>query len=258
MDSKTDMQSSHSAPLAASSDSKASVEGMLRTNTSPTGRNTITGSLSVVSTGPVSTAITATSPTALLHQAFLGTTASDLQDSVDVDIDNIVPLKKQGKLNSMSVNARDNGGFNESMELSEQIAQDMANQVNHIPAEPSADAVASVNFHYYLPLHNLASSYLSAEAMEMVDKAFVIADKAHAPQKRASGEPYIIHPIAVATIIAQMHLDKESIAAALLHDTVEDTCVTPEDIKREFGDVVEDLVNGVTKLDKLRFHDYRA
>ena len=257
MDSKTDMQSSHSAPLAASSDSKASVEGMLRTNTSPTGRNTMTGSLSVVSTGPVSTAITATSPTALLHQAFLGTTASDLQDSVDVDIDNIVPLQKQGKLNSMSVNARDNGGFNESMELSEQIAQDMANQVNHIPAEPSADAVASVNFHYYLPLHNLASSYLSAEAMEMVDKAFVIADKAHAPQKRASGEPYIIHPIAVATIIAQMHLDKESIAAALLHDTVEDTCVTPEDIKREFGDVVEDLVNGVTKLDKLRFHDYR-
>lgn len=257
MDSKTDMQSSHSAPLAASSDSKASVEGMLRTNTSPTGRNTMTGSLSVVSTGPVSTAITATSPTALLHQAFLGTTASDLQDSVDVDIDNIVPLKKQGKLNSMSVNARDNGGFNESMELSEQIAQDLANQVNHIPAEPSADAVASVNFHYYLPLHNLASSYLSAEAMEMVDKAFVIADKAHAPQKRASGEPYIIHPIAVATIIAQMHLDKESIAAALLHDTVEDTCVTPEDIKREFGDVVEDLVNGVTKLDKLRFHDYR-
>ena len=257
MDSKTDMQSSHSAPLAASSDSKASVEGMLRTNTSPTGRNTMTGSLSVVSTGPVSTAITATSPTALLHQAFLGTTASDLQDSVDVDIDNIVPLKKQGKLNSMSVNARDNGGFNESMELSEQIAQDMANQVNHIPAEPSADAVASVNFHYYLPLHNLASSYLSDEAMEMVDKAFVIADKAHAPQKRASGEPYIIHPIAVATIIAQMHLDKESIAAALLHDTVEDTCVTPEDIKREFGDVVEDLVNGVTKLDKLRFHDYR-
>lgn len=257
MDSKTDMQSSHSAPLAASSDSKASVEGMLRTNTSPTGRNTMTGSLSVVSTGPVSTAITATSPTALLHQAFLGTTASDLQDSVDVDIDNIVPLKKQGKLNSMSVNARDNGGFNESMELSEQIAQDMANQVNHIPAEPSADAVASVNFHYYLPLHNLASSYLSAEAMEMVDKAFVIADKAHAPQKRASGEPYIIHPIAVATIIAQMHLDKESIAAALLHDTVEDTCVTPDDIKREFGDVVEDLVNGVTKLDKLRFHDYR-
>lgn len=257
MDSKTDMQSSHSAPLAASSDSKVSVDGMLRTNTSPTGRNTMTGSLSVVSTGPVSTAITATSPTALLHQAFLGTTASDLQDSVDVDIDNIVPLKKQGKLNSMSVNARDNGGFNESMELSEQIAQDMANQVNHIPAEPSADAVASVNFHYYLPLHNLASSYLSAEAMEMVDKAFVIADKAHAPQKRASGEPYIIHPIAVATIIAQMHLDKESIAAALLHDTVEDTCVTPEDIKREFGDVVEDLVNGVTKLDKLRFHDYR-
>ena len=93
--------------------------------------------------------------------------------------------------------------------------------------------------------------------MRDIDRAFVLADKAHAPQKRASGEPYIIHPIAVATIIAQMHLDKESIIAALLHDTVEDTVVTPEDISREFGSTVQDLVNGVTKLDKLRFHDYR-
>ncbi|MCK0525538.1 MULTISPECIES: bifunctional GTP diphosphokinase/guanosine-3',5'-bis pyrophosphate 3'-pyrophosphohydrolase [unclassified Anaerobiospirillum] len=115
----------------------------------------------------------------------------------------------------------------------------------------------SENFHYYLPLHNLASSYLSADNMRDIDRAFVLADKAHAPQKRASGEPYIIHPIAVATIIAQMHLDKESIIAALLHDTVEDTVVTPEDISREFGSTVQDLVNGVTKLDKLRFHDYR-
>lgn len=126
-----------------------------------------------------------------------------------------------------------------------------------VPVEPSKEALESPNFHYYLPLHDLASSYLPADRMAEIDKAFVIADKAHAPQKRASGEPYIIHPIAVATIIAQMHLDTESVVAALLHDTVEDTFVTPEDLRREFGETVEDLVNGVTKLDKLRFHDYR-
>ena len=154
---------------------------------------------------------------------------------------------------------RDNGGFSESLELSAQIASNRAKnkEEKHVPADPTPEALASPNFHYYLPLHNLASSYLSAEYMADVDRAFVLADKAHAPQKRASGEPYIIHPIAVATIIAQMHLDKESIIAALLHDTVEDTGVTPEDIKNEFGSVVEDLVNGVTKLDKLRFHDYK-
>lgn len=258
MDSNKDLQSSNSTPLALSAEQPkvvAAPENPTRALFTPTGRATLTGSLSVVSTGPVSSTIAASSPTALLHQAFLGTSASDLQDSVDMD--NVVPLKKEGKLNSVSVNARDNGGFNESLVLSEHIAQEEANQTHHTPAEPSAEALASENFHYYLPLHNLASSYLSAEAMEMVDKAFVLADKAHAPQKRASGEPYIIHPIAVATIIAQMHLDKESIAAALMHDTVEDTGITQEDIRREFGPIVEDLVNGVTKLDKLRFHDYR-
>lgn len=123
--------------------------------------------------------------------------------------------------------------------------------------EPLPEALASPNFHYYLPLHNLVSSYLPTERLAEIDRAFVLADQAHAPQKRASGEPYIIHPIAVAMIIAQMHLDTESVAAALLHDTVEDTCVTSDDILREFGPTVKDLVYGVTKLDKLRFHDYR-
>lgn len=132
------------------------------------------------------------------------------------------------------------------------------NTTPHNPiVAPSPEALASPNFHYYLPLHDLASSYLPAERMAEIDKAFVLADKAHAAQKRASGEPYIIHPIAVATIIAQMHLDTESVVAALLHDTVEDTCVSSEDIQREFGNTVQELVAGVTKLDKLRFHDYR-
>ncbi len=156
---------------------------------------------------------------------------------------------------SINVNARDNGAYSAFESPKEQF--ELQPTSTPTPVEPSAEALASPNFHYYLPLHDLASSYLPPECMPDIDRAFVLADTAHAPQKRASGEPYIIHPIAVATIIAQMHLDKESIIAALLHDTVEDTGVTPEDITREFGPVVCDLVNGVTKLDKLRFHDYR-
>ena len=157
---------------------------------------------------------------------------------------------------STNLNARDTSAFSTSSEFSSDTLSKPVEEV-HPPVEPSKEALASPNFHYYAPLHDLASSYLPAESMVDIDRAFVLADQAHAPQKRASGEPYIIHPIAVATIIAQMHLDKESVIAALLHDTVEDTGVTPEDIKQEFGETVQSLVNGVTKLDKLRFHDYR-
>ena len=155
---------------------------------------------------------------------------------------------------STNINARDNGAFSANWELSNTPVEEV---VSNAPVPPSADALNSPNFHYYMPLHELVASYLPAAAVADIDRAFVLADKAHAPQKRASGEPYIIHPIAVATIIAQMHLDKESVIAALLHDTVEDTGVTPDDIQREFGEIVKELVNGVTKLDKLRFHDYR-
>ena len=157
---------------------------------------------------------------------------------------------------STNLNARDTSAFSTSSEFSSDTLSKPVEEL-HPPVEPSKEALASPNFHYYAPLHDLASSYLPAESMVDIDRAFVLADQAHAPQKRASGEPYIIHPIAVATIIAQMHLDKESVIAALLHDTVEDTGVTPEDIKQEFGETVQSLVNGVTKLDKLRFHDYR-
>ena len=118
-------------------------------------------------------------------------------------------------------------------------------------------ALASPNLHYYAHLREIFSSYLSADNIAAVDKAFVVADFAHAPQRRASGEPYIIHPIAVATIIAQMHLDTESLQAALLHDVVEDTSIEDEDLEKLFGPTVKELVEGVTKLDKLRFHDYK-
>ena len=125
-----------------------------------------------------------------------------------------------------------------------------------VPA-PCDELLHSPNVNCYWPLRELCASYLPATRIPTIDAAFVMADKAHDGQKRASGEPYIIHPVAVATIIAQMHLDTESIAAALLHDVVEDTPLRDKEITATFGKTVCDLVEGVTKLDKLRFHDYR-
>ncbi len=95
------------------------------------------------------------------------------------------------------------------------------------------------------------SSNFSAEDIEKVKRAFAVAEEAHGDQKRRSGEPYIIHPIAVAQILADTGMDKDAICAALLHDVVEDTEKTSEDIKNMFGEDVQLLVSGVTKLEKL-------
>lgn len=89
----------------------------------------------------------------------------------------------------------------------------------------------------------------------LLDKAYSLASSMHKTQKRESGEPYIVHPLAVAGILAEMELDTEAIAAGLLHDVIEDTPVTFDDIKREFGEDIALLVEGVTKLDKIQFHD---
>ena len=86
---------------------------------------------------------------------------------------------------------------------------------------------------------------------EVVQRAYRIAEEAHREQKRNSGEPYINHCIAVAIILANLRVPPEVVAAGLLHDTVEDTDVTLEDIRRDFGDVVASLVDGVTKLSNL-------
>lgn len=84
-----------------------------------------------------------------------------------------------------------------------------------------------------------------------IDKAYTLAEDVHSAQLRYSGQPYIIHPIAVANILLDFGMDAQSIEAALLHDTVEDTDVTLEQLKREFGDEVAALVDGVTKLGKV-------
>ncbi|MEI8257061.1 MAG: HD domain-containing protein, partial [Deltaproteobacteria bacterium] len=87
----------------------------------------------------------------------------------------------------------------------------------------------------------------------LIERAFDVAEKAHLGQKRKSGDPYFIHPVSVAKLIADLKLDTASLCAALLHDVVEDTKATVEDIRRDFGDEVAFLVDGVTKLSKFNF-----
>ncbi len=137
----------------------------------------------------------------------------------------------------------------------------MEEEISLIPSgdgrSPLEQALSCDHFHYYEHLRDLLSSYLPKEALAKIDRTFYVADYAHREQRRASGEPYIIHPIAVATVIAQLHLDVESVQAALLHDVVEDTPITTQMLEDEFGVTVRLIVEGVTKLDKLRFHDYK-
>jgi len=96
-------------------------------------------------------------------------------------------------------------------------------------------------------------AYLPEAQVERVLRAFQLGAQAHAGQERKSGEPYITHPVAVAGILAELGLDAETIIAAILHDTLEDTELSREILAAEFGEVVAELVDGVTKLDKMRF-----
>ena len=95
--------------------------------------------------------------------------------------------------------------------------------------------------------------YHPSTDVSMIEKAYKLAVKAHGDQRRKSGEPYIIHPLWVAIILADLEMDKETIAAGMLQDVVEDTKFTEEDIRREFGDEVALLVDGVTKLGRLSY-----
>lgn len=103
----------------------------------------------------------------------------------------------------------------------------------------------------YQKLKEGISKYLSDEDVQLVEKAYLIAAKHHEGQKRKSGEDYIIHPLCVAMILANLHMDAETIAAGILHDVVEDTDYTIEDLKKDFSDQIALLVEGVTKLTEL-------
>ena len=108
----------------------------------------------------------------------------------------------------------------------------------------------------YQDLITEIKKYHPSSDLSDIEKAYKVAYKAHEGQKRKSGEPYIIHPLCVAIILAELELDKESIIAGLLHDVVEDTVMTSEDVEKEFGSEVALLVDGVTKLTQLNYeHD---
>lgn len=108
----------------------------------------------------------------------------------------------------------------------------------------------------YKQLIDTIKKYHPSTDLSQIEKAYQIAYKAHEGQLRKSGEPYIIHPICVAIILAELELDKESIISGLLHDVVEDTVMTKEEIEKEFGAEVALLVDGVTKLTQLSYqHD---
>ncbi|KRA15038.1 MULTISPECIES: bifunctional (p)ppGpp synthetase/guanosine-3',5'-bis(diphosphate) 3'-pyrophosphohydrolase [unclassified Lysobacter] len=128
------------------------------------------------------------------------------------------------------------------------------------PAEPALQS-------YPVPAHDDAdlpdyvrefeqsAHYLPEAQRQVLRRAWAIGAAAHAGQTRKSGEPYITHPVAVAKVLADQGLDVETLIAAILHDTIEDTPLTREGLATEFGETVAELVDGVTKLDKLQFRD---
>ena len=105
----------------------------------------------------------------------------------------------------------------------------------------------------YRELIKSVAKYHPSADLSMIEKAYKVASEAHKDQKRKSGEPYIIHPLCVAVILADLELDKETIVAGLLHDAVEDTWMTYEEVAKEFGEEVALLVDGVTKLGQLNY-----
>ena len=103
--------------------------------------------------------------------------------------------------------------------------------------------------------HELAS-YLKPEDISQLKSAYLFSQSAHSGQYRDSGEPYISHPLAVTSILGKLHLDVQTLTAALLHDVVEDTHVSKSEISNRFGKSVADLVDGVSKLDKIEFQTH--
>src|SRR3712207_4799945 len=102
-------------------------------------------------------------------------------------------------------------------------------------------------------LFKSCAGYLKPEDLTQLESAYHFSKAAHAGQFRKSGEPYISHPLAVADILAQWHMDPQALTAALLHDVTEDTELTKTDISRTFGKPVAELVDGVSKLDRIEF-----
>ena len=126
-------------------------------------------------------------------------------------------------------------------------------QLEPIIAGPTPAPVAELPD--YVRVLAAAADYLPEEQRATLIRAWRIGADAHAGQTRKSGEPYITHPVAAATVLAEQGVDIETLVAAILHDTIEDTPLTRDEIAADFGVTVAELVEGVTKLDKLQFQD---
>jgi len=100
------------------------------------------------------------------------------------------------------------------------------------------------------------SGYLASDQVDSVRRAYFYAEQAHDGQYRRSGEPYVTHPLAVANILSEMHMDHQSLMAAMLHDVIEDTGVSKTAVKSQFGETVADMVDGVSKLNKITFSSH--
>ena len=119
--------------------------------------------------------------------------------------------------------------------------------------ENEPEALANVPHAAFVQLRRNLCGYLSSPDLELVTRAYHFAARSHAGQRRASGEPYITHPLEVANILTMMKMDMASIAAAVLHDVVEDTDTTLDDIQAAFGDDVAQLVDSLTKISRIKF-----
>ena len=106
---------------------------------------------------------------------------------------------------------------------------------------------------HYASMRATIEAHMPGADMELIDRAVAYADEKHKHQKRKDGSPYIIHPLAVAEVVTEMGLDIDAILGALLHDCIEDTDASHEEIASLFGETVAELVEGVTKLTRANF-----
>ena len=142
--------------------------------------------------------------------------------------------------------------------LADRFNDPSANSAPQLKSDSSALGIpAPVNFSVSLADFNARlATYLSPEDIARVDEAYLFSQAAHSGQMRVSGEPYISHPLAVAAGLADWHLDAQALSAALLHDVMEDTDITKEQLTERFGKGVADLVDGVSKIDRIEHQSF--
>ena len=136
------------------------------------------------------------------------------------------------------------GGLHRSGEKAESSAA-------HLPGLSAAD-ITTIDDKFRTLLDTVHENR-PADDLEVIRKAWAFCLRQHEGQKRASGEPYVIHPLEVGQVLAELKMDSTAIAAGLLHDAVEDTDVTSPEIAKQFGEQVAQIVEGVTKLDRIKF-----